>query len=309
MSTRRTPAMRCTAASMSRGMARSSRASTDGRRSRPSRPAALGHPPGGGHGRGERGDGVGLGARSAVGVTALGGSVVHPGRVLLQRRRVHPGHGVPPMTENPTAAADGARAGEAERAAPRRRRLGAVRRQAPRVRRTGRRRRRRRRRDGRAPARDAPPRRPPRSARARSPRCRTRRHRHVSVRPPRRPSPRRARRHPCLPLARISASRSARSRVRLATTTSATPARASVAAASEDMDPAPMTRARLPLAHASTGSRRGELLEAEGHERLPGPVDPGLGVRALADPQRLLEQVVEQPPGGVQLLRPAPGRP
>ncbi len=53
--------------------------------------------------------------------------------------------------------------------------------------------------------------------------------------------------------ARIPASRSARSKVRLATTTSATPARASVAAAREDIDPAPMISAFLPLAQSSTG--------------------------------------------------------
>ncbi len=58
---------------------------------------------------------------------------------------------------------------------------------------------------------------------------------------------------PCSP--RISASRSARSSVRLATTTSSTPARASVAAASEDMEPAPITSARLPLAQVSTDVR------------------------------------------------------
>lgn len=51
---------------------------------------------------------------------------------------------------------------------------------------------------------------------------------------------------------RIWASRSARSGVRLAMTISDTPARASVAAASEDIEPAPMTRAFLPLAQTST---------------------------------------------------------
>jgi hypothetical protein len=51
----------------------------------------------------------------------------------------------------------------------------------------------------------------------------------------------------------IWARRSARSDVRLATTISATPARARVAAASDDMEPAPMTRARFPFAQASTG--------------------------------------------------------
>ncbi len=52
------------------------------------------------------------------------------------------------------------------------------------------------------------------------------------------------------PSIRIWARRSARSKVRLATTTSATPARASVAAAREDIEPAPMTRAFLPRAHS-----------------------------------------------------------
>ncbi len=53
---------------------------------------------------------------------------------------------------------------------------------------------------------------------------------------------------------RICASRSARSKVRLATTTSAIPDRASVAAASEDIDPAPMTSAFLPSAQAGTAA-------------------------------------------------------
>jgi hypothetical protein len=54
------------------------------------------------------------------------------------------------------------------------------------------------------------------------------------------------------PSVSICASRSARSKVRLATTISATPVRASVAAASEDIEPAPMTSAFLPAAHVST---------------------------------------------------------
>ncbi|GAB3797475.1 hypothetical protein GCM10027605_07510 [Micromonospora zhanjiangensis] len=36
---------------------------------------------------------------------------------------------------------------------------------------------------------------------------------------------------------------------------------------------------------------------------LAGPVDTGLGVRPLADPQRLLHQLVQQPAGGVHLGR------
>ncbi len=51
-----------------------------------------------------------------------------------------------------------------------------------------------------------------------------------------------------------SARRRARSSVRLATASSATPARARVAAASEDMEPAPMISARLPRAHSVTGA-------------------------------------------------------
>ena len=92
--------------------------------------------------------------------------------------------------------------------------------------------------------------------------------------------------------------------VRLATTISATPARASVAAASEDIEPAPMTSARLPAAQSATSGAARELLQAEGDQRLPGPVDAGLAVGALADPQGLLEQVVQQPARGVQ--SPAP---
>ena len=78
------------------------------------------------------------------------------------------------------------------------------------------------------------------------------------------------------------------------------PAR-SVAAASEDIEPAPITSARFP--GTASAERARELLQADADQRLAGPVDAGLGVGPLADPQRLLEQVVEQPAGGVQLLR------
>ncbi|MGX1118916.1 hypothetical protein RKD37_004279 [Streptomyces ambofaciens] len=54
-----------------------------------------------------------------------------------------------------------------------------------------------------------------------------------------------------------------------------------------------------PLLDVGSG---GQLLQAEGDQGLPGAVDAGLGVGALADPQRLLEQVVQEPPGGVQVL-------
>ena len=85
--------------------------------------------------------------------------------------------------------------------------------------------------------------------------------------------------------------------------------RASVAAASEDIEPAPIDQgALLPWPSADVGAG-GELLQAEGDQRLPGPVDAGLAVRPLADPQRLLEQVVQQPARGVQLLARAPARP
>ncbi|SCF85846.1 hypothetical protein GA0115254_119884 [Streptomyces sp. Ncost-T10-10d] len=59
------------------------------------------------------------------------------------------------------------------------------------------------------------------------------------------------------------------------------------------------TLAPGPVGDIRTGR---ELLETEGDERLPGPVDPGLAVGTLTDPQGLLEQVVQQPAGGVQLL-------
>ena len=128
----------------------------------------------------------------------------------------------------------------------------------------------------------------------------------------RRPSARRGPARPCADRLgpRISASRSARSGVRLATTISATPARARVAAASEDIEPGADHQGALARGPVRRPSRAaGELLEPEGDQRLPGPVDAGLGVGPLADPQRLLEQVVQQPARGVQLLRRARARP
>ena len=53
------------------------------------------------------------------------------------------------------------------------------------------------------------------------------------------------------------------------------------------------------------GRRAGSPPEAEVERRadhaLPGPVDAGLGVHPLADPQRLLDQLVQQPAGGAVL--------
>ena len=43
----------------------------------------------------------------------------------------------------------------------------------------------------------------------------------------------------------------------------------------------------------------GGQVDGGGDHALAGPVDAGLGVRPLADPQRLLHQLVQQPAGGV----------
>ncbi len=58
--------------------------------------------------------------------------------------------------------------------------------------------------------------------------------------------------------------------------------------------------AAQPLRHRTA---RGQLLQPERDQRLPGPVDARLAVGPLPDPQRLLEQLVQQPARGVLVLR------
>ncbi len=95
-----------------------------------------------------------------------------------------------------------------------------------------------------------------------------------------------------------SASRSARAALRLVIRSGPTPARVSVATDSAPIAPAPITSAGRPVEVAEVD---GGDLERGGDDALPGLVDAGLGVRPLADPQRLLHQLVQQPAGGVGL--------
>ena len=92
------------------------------------------------------------------------------------------------------------------------------------------------------------------------------------------------------------ASRSARSGVRLTTTTSPAPRRTTVAMARPAIAPAPTTTTRRPR-HVVGGA-----VERGGDEGRGGPVDVGLGVGALADAQRLLEEGVEGRADGAELL-------
>ena len=62
-------------------------------------------------------------------------------------------------------------------------------------------------------------------------------------------------------------------------------------AASEAIEPAPTTTAVLPV-ESPPSDRVGEV-EADGHQRCAGLVDAGLGVGTLANPQRVLDEVVE----------------
>ena len=96
-----------------------------------------------------------------------------------------------------------------------------------------------------------------------------------------------------------AASRSARSRVRLTTTTSAAPRRETVAVASPAMAPAPTTTTRRP---ATSPPCRADRSRAAPTSVGCGAVDVGLGARALADPERLLEQHVEGRADGAELL-------
>ena len=68
---------------------------------------------------------------------------------------------------------------------------------------------------------------------------------------------------------------------------SAAPARRTEAAASAAIEPAPTMQTRAP---SSGPIAAAASLERDGDDRLAGPVDVGLGVGALADPQALLEQ-------------------
>ena len=95
-----------------------------------------------------------------------------------------------------------------------------------------------------------------------------------------------------------AASRSALPSVRLTTAISAAPRRTAVATARVAIEPAPTTRTRRP-------SRRPPgtaLVERGADHGGRGAVDVGLGVRALADPQRLLEEHVERRADGAELL-------
>ena len=88
-----------------------------------------------------------------------------------------------------------------------------------------------------------------------------------------------------------SARRSALPAVRLTTVTLAAPSRKTVAVASPAIEPAPTTTTRLPSTSRTGGTGAGER---GGDQRRGGPVDVGLGARALADAQRLLEERVER---------------
>ena len=51
----------------------------------------------------------------------------------------------------------------------------------------------------------------------------------------------------------------------------------------------------------TSGEPTGDQVQCGGDDAAPGPVDAGLGVHPLADPQRLLHQLVQVPAGGLVL--------
>ena len=92
-----------------------------------------------------------------------------------------------------------------------------------------------------------------------------------------------------------AARRAARSGVRLATTIEAAPAREAVATVSAAIEPAPTTTTCLPARSPTWSAAR----DSAAVTRLGRhPVDVGLGVRALADAQGLLEEHVQRRPDG-----------
>ena len=120
-------------------------------------------------------------------------------------------------------------------------------------------------------------------------------HHHVDRRRARRPARRtatRRRRRTARPAA------PARSAPRLVTMSGPAPARAGWPAPAR-----PSRRRRRPARGGRRRRRRGALaasVQRGGDHALPGAVDAGLGVHPLADPQRLLHQLVQQPAGRVR---------
>ncbi len=98
----------------------------------------------------------------------------------------------------------------------------------------------------------------------------------------------------------VAASRSPWAKVRFAMTISARPSRASVVAVSALIEPAPTTRARRPASGAELGAG---VRDADPDQRAAGLVDRGLGAGPLADPQRVLDELVQDAAGGAGLLR------